>query len=171
MRELGPDFDLMVGYFVSLVKVVLEIQKWIWCFSSWRGGHNLIDCFISNSALVSCQRGLHEAIISGETRRTTGMSLNAETLRTRSLFRYPMTNSHSNRCTSTSFIRRTRGRALKRHKRMDKRNLPVGLIRRRLITPLESSFCNFWSSHTVATFASSPLLIWSFFRLSKDYEC
>ena len=111
----------------------------------------------SNFALASCQRGLQEAIIAGETGRSTGTSLKAETYITRSPSRYPITNSHSKRCTSTSLIGRTRGRPRKRHKGMEKRHLLVGLIQRRWITPLESSFCDLRSSslHTTGSVSAT----------------
>ena len=100
----------------------------------------------SNSALASCQRGLQAAIIAGKTGRSTRTSLKADTYITRSPSQYPITYSHSKRCTFTSLIGRTRRRPLKRHKGMEKRELLVGLIRRRWITPLESSFWDLRSS-------------------------
>lgn len=105
----------------------------------------------SNSALASCHRGLQEDTISGETGMSTEMSLNEDTYSTRSPSRYPITNSHSRRCTSTSLIGRTRGRHRKRHKGMEKRDFTMGLIRRRWITPLESSFCVLRSSSSLTT--------------------
>ena len=79
------------------------------------------------------------------------MSLKTETYITRSPSRHPITNSHSKRCTSTSLIERTRGRARKQHKGMEKWDLLVGLIWRRWITPLESSFCDLRSSSSLTT--------------------
>src|ERR1700737_1193691 len=70
------------------------------------------------------------AIMEGGMGRSTGTSLKADTHRTRSPSRYPIRNSHSKRCTSTSLIGRTRGRAFKRHKERNKRDCPVGLTRR-----------------------------------------
>ena len=99
-----------------------------------------------NFALASCQRRLYAAIIAGQTGRSTGTSLKVDTYITQSPSRYPITNSRSKRCTLTSLIGQTRGRPLKRHKGMEKRDLLVGLIRRRWITPLESSFCDLRSS-------------------------
>ena len=94
-------------------------------------------------------KGLQEAIIVGETGRSTGTSLKAETYITRSPSRYPITNSHSKRC--TSLIGQTRERPRKRHKGMEKRDLLVDLIWRRSITPLESSFCDLQSSSSYTT--------------------
>ena len=111
----------------------------------------------SNSAEASCQRGLHEAIIVGETRRSTGMSLKTKMYITGSPFRYPITNSHSKRCTSTSLIGQTKRRVRKRHKGMEKQDLLVGLIRRRWITPFESSFCDLWSCNSHTTWSVSEM--------------
>ena len=105
----------------------------------------------SNSAEASCHKGLHEAIMAGETERWTGMSLKTETYIIQSPSWYPITNSHSNRSTSTSLIGWTIGRASKRHKGMEKQDLLVGLIWRRWITPLESSFFHLQSSSTHTT--------------------
>ena len=117
----------------------------------------------SNSAEASCQKGLHEAIMAEETWTSTGMSLKTETYITQSPSRYPITNSHSKHCTSTSLIGRTRGRACKWHKRIEKWDLIVGLIRRRWITLFESSFCDLRSSssHTTGSvLATATTLSW-----------
>ena len=92
-----------------------------------------------------------------ETERSMGMSLKTETYITRYPSRYLITNSHSKRCTSTSLIGRTRGRAHKRHKGMEKWDLLVGLIWRRWITPLESSFCDLRSSSSHTTSSVSEM--------------
>ena len=117
----------------------------------------------SNSVEASCHRGLHDATMAGKTGRSTGMSLNTETYITRSPSWYPITNSHSKRCTSTSLIGWTRGRARKRHKGMENRNLLVGLIRRRWITLFKSSFCDLrtWSSQTTRSVSEmAKTLFW-----------
>ena len=96
----------------------------------------------SNSALASCHNGLHEDLMSSETSRGSSRLLYAKTYKARSPSRYPMTNSFSKRKTSTSLIGRTRGRVLKRHNGIEKRDFPRGLNRSRWITVLESCFCD-----------------------------
>ena len=74
----------------------------------------------SNSAEASCQRGLHEAIMAGETGRSMGISLKFEMYITQSPSWCPIINSHSKRCTSTLLIGRTRRRTRKHYKGMEK---------------------------------------------------
>ncbi len=117
-----------------------------------RSGSSILT---SNSAEASCQRELHEAIMADETGRSMGMSLKIKTYITQSPSQYSITNSHSKRSTSTSLIGRSRGRTRKRHKRMEKRDLLVGLIQRRWITLFESSFCDLRSSSSDRTWLVS----------------
>ena len=89
----------------------------------------------------------------GGTGRSTGTSLKVDTYIIRTPSRYPITNSYSKRCISTSLIGWTRMRPLKRHKGIEKWHLLVGLLRRRWITPLEFFFCDLQSSSSHTTWS------------------